>query len=113
MGHFYYTPKAFNDKAVGFYTKIMGYSLETNKSLTLWSNKIYPSEDHILNSFAQTIPYYFTKDKKIVCSVYSPKGKYQFSLIRDPKTGKFNRLNKSDDIPDYMSEYEKDLKGKL
>lgn len=111
MGHFYYEPKKFNDKAVGFYLKIAGYSLKTGKPLTLWSNKIYPSANHVLNCFVQTVPYYFSTEKKIVCCAYTPCGEYQFSFMRDQKTGKFNKIDDSvSKVPVYMGDYQRSFK---
>ena len=108
MGHFYYKPKMYDDKALGYYIKIMGYyNCIGKKPITIWSDKIYPSERHIVNCFAQTYPYYFKADKQIVCCVYDTCGHYKFSLVRDPKTGKINRIDDdAQKVPIHMRGYQ-------
>lgn len=108
MGHFYYKPKMYDDKALGYYIKIMGYyNCIGKKPITLWSDKIYPSERHIVNCFAQTYPYYFKADKQIVCCVYDTQGRYQFSFVRDYKSGKFTKIETPENkLPRHMRKYE-------
>lgn len=107
MGHFYEEPKRYNDNALGYYMKLMGhYNCIGKKPITLWSNKIYPSEQHILNSFVQSWLYYFKADKQIVCCAYSPQGEYKFAYVRDKDTGKFNKIDTPEyDLPKHMLYY--------
>lgn len=108
MGHFYYEPKKFNDNALGYYIKLMGhYCCIANKPITLWSNRIYPSEQHVLNSFVQSWWHYFKPDKQIVCCAYDTKGNYQFSFVRDTESGKITKIEEpSHKLPEHMLYYD-------
>lgn len=107
MGHFYEEPKRYNDNALGYYMKLMGhYNCIGKKPITLWSNKIYPSEQHILNSFVQSWLYYFKADKQTVCCAYNPEGIYKFSFVRDPESGKITKIDApSHTLPEHMLYY--------
>lgn len=108
MGHFYYAPKKFNDNALGYYIKLMGhYCCIANKPITLWSHRIYPSEQHVLNSFVQAWWHYFNPNYQVVCCAYDTQGRYQFSFVRDYKSGKFTKIETPENkLPRHMRKYE-------
>lgn len=111
MSYFCGVPKKLNPKSIGYLIKIMGHVYYRLKKrydpVTVYGEKIYSSEDSVKRCLANVWKYYCCTEKQIVCCAYDTNGIYKFSFVRDPESGKINKIEApTHTLPEHMLYYD-------